>query len=536
MRCCSAAEKASVLPVTDFFYSKSQGKAAGEVVPIHYTLVGLQIQLPPPPSIFPYSFLAIISIKAAGILESLQNPERMSCSDPATFQAQVPSRSESLPRWTADSRSPFASESLQYLPMSTYSSEALYSPISLGLTDEAVSSWPSHTDSVSFSAYLPSSQSPTSQIVQLASAGLRHGAAAEALVTSSAFSSLPTSDSSSPSSSSPTVGLTPQPEHWAPRRRYERLAGLSHEQRVERRRHSHRVLDTVRRHREALVIGRLEQLTSGRGRTHSSPQTSPPRSSPQLSTTCTVPEGEAEQSTDNGKKGKRHRTKVLEQSVERLEELQQLVQHLTSTCARQSRDIAALRLELHSTGWQRSSPSAQTNQAVSLLSASNIRRLVAELGAQSLYSAMFVSPSVGLLLLAVGSGIAVDVNERLLSIGQSTREDIVGRQIAPTYQRITTHRDWDNSQTGEPASQLHTGKHPAIMFGHYTQYGASKEDVLAMAAGKVDKINVMWRAQLGDGFAYEVPLCSFVASREEVEGGRPRTVVVVLSLSEAKRI
>ena len=232
-------------------------------------------------------------------------------------------------------------------------------------------------------------------------------------------------------------------------------------------------------------------------------------------------------------KGKRHRTAVLENSVEKLEELQNLIHHLTATIQQQSFDIAALRLQLQSTGIQPLPPAAvQPLHAVSLLSASNIRRVVAEFGATSLYSSLFMSPNVGLLLVDCASGVALDVNDRLLSGGLCTREDVVGRLVAPTYQAITTQSDWDSQPVTEPVRRMHVRGQPALM---YSQYGVTKEAVLSLYRGAVDQVYVVWRAQLGDGLAYELPLSSFVTSRDE-EAGRPRTVLVALSLSEAKRI
>ena len=86
-------------------------------------------------------------------------------------------------------------------------------------------------------------------------------------------------------------------------------------------------------------------------------------------------------------KDKRHRTAVLENSVEKMEELQQLVNQLTATCTQQSYDIASLRLQLQPLGQPPPSPTGQlVIQAVELLSAANVQRVVSGFGVASLYS------------------------------------------------------------------------------------------------------------------------------------------------------
>ena len=412
----------------------------------------------------------------------------------------------------------------------------LYPALAPLLPDESLAA-PSDTAAAAFFASVPSTPSSASPTAQLALAGqlLCSATLLSTTTKSSSSSSLLSLDSSSPSSSSPSAGLVP-PLSTAPtsRRRYQRLTGLTLEQRIERRRHSHRELDAARRQCEASVIDRLEQLTASHVCTD--PLAPPALSDSPLSETGTALEHKAERRrSGRGGKSRLRRTTVLERSVQRIEELQQLVRHLTATCAQQSREVATLRLQQQSTDWEHYPSNANhATQTVSLLSASSIRRLVAELGPQSLYSAMFVSPSVGLVLVACSSGIAVDVNERLLSFRQCMRENIIGRQVCPTYDVMVTRSDWDSDPAA--SQQLQTGGRSAILFSRYTQYGATKESVLAMSDGQVDQINVMWRAQLGDGLAYEVPLSSFVASRDEMETGRPRTVLVALSMSEAKRI
>ena len=452
-----------------------------------------------------------------------------SLSWPMTLPPTQPRRGHSLPEWiTAD----LPGESRQPL------SSSLFSPLSSEPT------WTSVTAS-SFSTALSHSSSSSVPAVRadvLFSASTSPSSAFQLLRMTSSSSAASSPDSSSPSSSSsPSASASANsashfPSAHPPRRRYQRLTGLSHEQRMERRRQSHRELDAVRRQREALAIARLAELTATQ---HSARTPTHQRTDLHIAVSGGSTKQEEEMEVDVGmesdEKGKRHRTAVLENSVEKLEELQHLVRHLTATCQQQSHDIAALRLQLHSANLPPLPPTAATQllQAVPLLSASNIRRVVAEFGATSLYSALFASPSVGLLLVDVASGVVLDVNERLLSGGQCTREDVVGRLVAPTYHAITSYSDWDSQPTIDPASRMHVRGQPAMM---YSQYGVTKESVLSLYRGQVDQIFVQWRAQLGDGLAYELPLSSFVASRDEAAGGMPRTVVVSLSLSEAKRI
>ena len=451
-----------------------------------------------------------------------------------------PRRRESVPEWIGDLSSPLPADPrhTQSLPLSMSMSASLFSSLPPPLSNEHNSTWTSVT-AASFStsiSHATASSSATLRVTANPFAAATSPSSALALLrTSSSSSSSSSSDSSSPSSSSPSASSL-LASAIPPRRRYQRLTGLSHEQRMERRRQSHRELDAVRRQREALAISRLAELTATRTRTLTEQQPHSRSHSQIAGSPRAKQEDEMDVDTmETDEKGKRHRTAVLENSVEKLEELQNLIHQLTATCTQQSHDIAALRLQLQSAGVQPQPTSSDqpSSQTVPLLSASNIRRVVAEFGASSLYSALFVSPSVGLLLVDCATGVALDANERLLSGGLCSREDVVGRLVAPTYHAITTLSDWDTQPAAEPTNRMHVRGQPAMV---YSQYGVTKESVLALYRGQVDQIYVVWRAQLGDGLAYELPLSSFVASRDTVEMGRPRTVLVSLSLSEAKRI
>ena len=456
---------------------------------------------------------------------------------------QQPRRGHSLPEWITDMPSPLSTDPRQPQSLSPSMHAALFSSLPPPLSNEAVPAWTSVT-AASYSTSISHSSSSSRPIRAdvLFSANTSPSSAFQLLrATSSSSSASSSPDSSSPSSSSassPSAVGTSFSTANPPRRRYQRLTGLSHEQRMERRRQSHRELDAVRRQREALAISRLSDLTATTHATRSLAQQQPhSRSQSNIADTGGVKQEDEQMEVDvmeADEKGKRHRTAVLENSVEKLEELQNLVHHLSATVTQQSQDIAALRLQLHSTGLRPLPATAvQSSQTVPLLSASNIRRVVAEFGASSLYSALFTSVSVGLLLVDCASGVVLDVNERLLVGGQCTREDVVGRFVAPTYQAITTVTDWDTQPAVEPTTRMHVRGQPAMM---YSQYGVTKESVLALYRGQVDQIYVVWRAQLGDGLAYELPLSGFIASRDDAIGGRPRTVLVALSLSEAKRI
>lgn len=69
----------------------------------------------------------------------------------------------------------------------------------------------------------------------------------------------------------------------------------------------------------------------------------------------------------------------------------------------------------------------------------------------------------------------------------------------------------------------------------YNQYGVTKDRVASLYRGLVDQITVVWRAQLGDGLAFELPLTIFVSSDHDAHVGRPCTVLAAISLSDAKR-
>ena len=482
----------------------------------------------------------------------------------AALPPQQPRRNQSLPEWIRDVPWPPPMAETPQLPPFTLElggamSGSLYSTaLPSPLPSEAVPTWTTVTASSSFTystaanAAAANAGAPPTMAVP----ALVHSAPSSltALSPSSAFALLRTSSSLSaysPDSPSPSSSSSSPSSHTAslsapatlplnpPRRRYQRLTGLSHEQRMERRRQSHRELDAVRRQREAVAINRLAELTStGGSGTRALSSASHNHSSATMVETRTKREEDSMDvdGAEVDEKDKRHRTAVLENSVERLAELQHLVHHLAATCTQQSHDMAALRLQLQSNGLPPVAPAAiQASQAVPLLAASNVRRVVAEFGAHSLYSALFVSPSVGLLLVDCASGVALDVNERLLQSGHCSREDVVGRLVAPSYHSVTATADWDTQPTSpaSAASRMHIRGQPALM---YSQYGVTKEAVLALYAGQLDQIHVGWRAQLGDGNAYELPLSSFVASRDDAEGTRPRTLLVSLSMSEAKRI
>ena len=324
-------------------------------------------------------------------------------------------------------------------------------------------------------------------------------------------------------------------EPMQPRRRYQRTPGLSREQRAERRRQSHRELDAVRRHRDAAAISRLGQLTAT-AECEQQSRGGSRRIKREADADCA--ELEADKKGSSSSSNKRHRTAVLEQSVQHLKELQAVVDRLAATCAHQCSDIAALRLQLAAAGVQPQRAvelAAQSPQRLSLLSASMTRRLAGELGVSGLYNALFSSPSVGAMLVDCASGVCVEVNERLVAGGQCTREHIIGRQVAPTYESVVRCEEWD-AQPPTPSAESAAATGAESGSSLYSQYGATKEGVLALYRGQVDQVHVVWRARLGDGQVYEVPLSGFIASRDESQGGRPRTLLVTLSMSEAKRI
>ena len=155
-----------------------------------------------------------------------------------------------------------------------------------------------------------------------------------------------------------------------------------------------------------------------------------------------------------------------------------------------------------------------------------------------LYNSLFMSESIGLMLVNCASGVALDVNERLLTGGLCTREAIVGRQVEPTYDAVLHTEDWDSQPpsllTNEQSLPAATGA--LVGSTSMSQYGVINQSVLALYRRQVDQISIMWRAQLGCGWAHDVPLSGFVTSRDDAAESRPRMVLVTLSSSEAKRM
>ena len=322
---------------------------------------------------------------------------------------------------------------------------------------------------------------------------------------------LPPADSSaSPSfDSSSTSSVSPPPG----KRR--RVTPLTKEQRAAINKAKHKEIDAARRQREATVVKQLQRLT---------------RQKHEREEYSTEDEQQAQSEVDDEdevEEGRRDKVTVLEESATTIAQLRALCRRMRRACNAKDRSITTLQKHLNAIAIAKSQslrtsksaaldptsalsdPAASTASLLSFLPESTSHYLSQLDRSHALYTSTFVRSPLALVLIAIPSGIALDVNEVFERSTGWKRPDIVGTLIGPPA---------DGSRPKHPLNpmvlrrrkdgktQLRDGEDETDGWWvrrYLRQYPSSKLSMKEVWRGESKKVEVVWRVVLADGTIYE---------------------------------
>ena len=317
--------------------------------------------------------------------------------------------------------------------------------------------------------------------------------------------SSPSFSSSSVTSASPPLG----------KRR--RVSPLTKEQRAAINKAKHKEIDAARRQREASVVKQLQRLTR---RKHEREEYDT--------------EDEQEEKFDDAdddedddvEEGRRDKVTVLEESATTIAQLRALCRRMRRAC--NAKDKAITRLQKHLNAIAIAKTQALTHAAKAssdpILSLSDVASTASLLSflpeqtssylsqldrSHALYTSTFVRSPLALVLVAIPSGISLDVNEVFERSTGWKRQDIVGTLIGPPA---------DGSRPKHPLNpmvlrrrkdgktQLRDGEdEPDGWWArrYLRQYPSSKLSMKEVWRGESKKVEVVWRVVMADGSIYE---------------------------------
>ena len=323
----------------------------------------------------------------------------------------------------------------------------------------------------------------------------------------------PTDSSGSPSfSSSSVTSVSPPPG----KRR--RVNPLTKEQRAAINKAKHKEIDAARRQREATVVKQLQRLTRQKHEREEYASEDEQEQQPD------VDEGDEDDDVDG--EGRRDKVTVLEESATTIAQLRALCRRMRRACNAKDRSITNLQKHLNAiavakTQALNASKSAATDSISALSDPASTASLLSFLPESTsqylsqldrshvLYTSTFVRSPLALVLVAIPSGISLDVNEVFERSTGWKRQDIVGTLIGPPA---------DGSRPKHPLnpmvlrrrkdgkSQLRDGEDEDD--GWWTrrylrQYPSSKLSMKEVWRGESKKVEVVWRVVMADGSIYE---------------------------------
>ena len=348
-------------------------------------------------------------------------------------------------------------------------------------------------------------------------------------------SATPSFDSASNSSVSPPPG----------KRR--RIAPLTKEQRAAINKAKHKEIDAARRQREANVVKRLQRLTQQRAEREE-------YGSEDERDDVADSDDEADSVADEGKRDK---VTVLEESATTIAQLRALCRRMRRACNAKDRSITSLQRHLNAiavakTQSKLTDPSSATSDsAASLLSflPEQTSHYLSQLDrSHALYTSTFVRSPLSLVLIAIPSGIALDVNQVFEQSTGWKRRDIVGTLIGPPA---------DGSRPKHPLNPMvlrrrKDGK-SALRDGeeevdgwwlrrYLRQYPSSKLSMKEVWRGEAKKVEVVWRVVMADGTIYETMYTIWLADADWVDDGqggfemRAHQMVLASAYGDAVRV
>jgi len=275
--------------------------------------------------------------------------------------------------------------------------------------------------------------------------------------------------------------------------------------RAERKRRRHRAIDLARRQRETTAVQRINQLLT-------TPSTN----------RHTTNDDTAIASSDE----RRDKVTILEQAVQQLAGLQQLVAQLTHQNNSQHDQLHAVRFQMR-----------QTQNALT--------HIDDETRSHSIYSSAFLSSTLSLFLVSVGTGLVLDANARLFQSTGWQRHHVIGRLLTAPFDSLI-HRNSSHSERERRQCQrllVENEQKQMVPSRSVQQYESGRQAIVDVSSGAREQVHSVWRLYIRDGRLCELPGTCWGGEVEEVEeeggGGevrryrRPKHIIFAFSFSEA---
>ena len=245
----------------------------------------------------------------------------------------------------------------------------------------------------------------------------------------------------------------------------------------------HREIDAQRRQREAAMIQRLDALTADKMQQEEEEEEKEAASGgrqPQL----------------GGRKRKKEKVQILQDTVSRLEQLQEVVKELSAQCRQQEAVIQYMtpqhkaattllpRLTFYDDAAGAAAASSQlaatsSSDPSTALSSQEVDRVSHVLSHPSMLSALFVSGSCCAMLLDTATGNMVDANAQFLAMVGWDRRDVIGCLVTAPFDVIV---QWSSA-----AAQRQAASCPFSWKDRYGRNGAQRplvQQTVVNAAGQ----------------------------------------------------
>lgn len=310
---------------------------------------------------------------------------------------------------------------------------------------------------------------------------------------SSSPSLSPSPTPSSPSSTAVTTTAAPS------KRKRQRLAGATKEERMALAVIRHREIDGARRQREKEVVQRLERLT-----------TNDEKKADDVDDTAT---------SKRSRRNKREKVDVLEESAEMIERLRAVVKRMEEASNEKDAQIIKLRSHMYAierargdfdeVGVMANRPApnhavgVSSSHPLSLLPTATANALSILDGRQTLMASTLMASGPCLLLVQQGTGAILEANDRFVSLSGYSLSDLLYTVLRPPlpgmHVRVCPLMLKYSKARGSPTD--HT---------YIAQYNSSRSAIIDLCSGKERRVDLLWRMCMADGRLYEVTFTAFV--------------------------
>ena len=320
------------------------------------------------------------------------------------------------------------------------------------------------------------------------------------LPSTNTHSSSPTPSSPSPSSPSSTSLTTTAPT----KRKRQRLAGVTKEERMALAVIRHREIDGARRQREKEVVQRLERLTT-------SGQSDEKKSD----------DGDEAGSaaSKRSRRNKREKVDVLEESAEMIEQLRAMIKRMEDASSDKDAQLVKLQSHMYAIGRAREdfdevgmmSKRPGPGQAVGIANSHPLALLPTATsnavslwdGRQTLMTSTLMASGPCLLLVQQGTGALLEANERFVSLSGYALSALLYTVLRPPLPGMHVRVC--------PLMLKHSKARGAATDDTYVaQYSSSRQSIIDLCSGKERRVELLWRMYMADNRLYEVVYTAFV--------------------------